>query len=402
MTITAPPRPTTTAPVAAPPAAPTVERRWVGRVLRNYGLSRLLVLAAAFVATVAMKDPGAGPWPRIPGPHVALLRTLARWDGSWYVDIAQHGYHHYAIPPGGDAGYAFFPFYPWLIRVVSWATLSSPLVVALVLATLFGAIAALVIWLITAELFNEQVAFRAATLFCFFPGAFVLSMAYTEALTIAAAAGALLAMRQRRWLLAGGLGAVAAMTRPTAAVLVVAAAWCAWQAWRRGEGRRPWVAPALTAAGTATIAAYQWALTGHPLEWLRVETVTWHDHSGFTVEVVHRLVNFLQSGTLGFGKGDLNDLVWSTGFVVAGVGAWLLWRHRFPAELMIFGIGSLVFAASSFNVGDRPRPLLVAFPVVIAIAASVTGWKWRAVLFLSALAMLAMSLMTFMTLAAVP
>ncbi len=270
------------------------------------------------------------------------------------------------------------------------------------LATLFGAIAALVIWLITAELFNEQVAFRAATLFCFFPGAFVLSMAYTEALTIAAAAGALLAMRQRRWLLAGGLGAVAAMTRPTAAVLVLAAAWCAWQAWRRGEGRRPWVAPALTAAGTATIAAYQWALTGHPLEWLRVETVTWHDHSGFTVDVVHRLVTFLQSGTLGFGMGDLNDLVWSTGFVFAAVGAWLLWRRRFPAELMIFGIGALVFAASSFNVGDRPRPLLVAFPVVIAIAASVTGWKWRVVLILSAVALLAMSLMTFMTLAAVP
>jgi hypothetical protein len=405
LTITAPPRPTAplTTPAAPPVVEPAVERRhWVGRVLRSFGLSRLLVLGAAFVATLATKDPGAGPWPKIPGPHIALLRTLARWDGAWYIDIAQHGYHHSAIPPGGDAGYAFFPFYSWLIRAVSWMSFSSPLVIAVVLATLFGAIGALLIYVITAELFDDKVALRAATLFCFFPGAFVLSMAYTEALTIAAAAGALLAMRRQRWVLAGLLGAVCAMTRPTGAVLVLAAAWCAWRAWRRGEGRRPWAAPALTAAGTGVIVVYQWALTGHFLDWLRVETRTWHDHSGFTLQIVQRFWNFVQSGHLGVQRGDLNDLVWSTGFLLAGIGIYLMWKRRLPAELMIFGIGAILFAASSYNVGDRPRPLFIAFPVVIAIAASVSGWRWRVVLTLSALALLAMSLMTFMTLAAVP
>jgi 4-amino-4-deoxy-L-arabinose transferase-like glycosyltransferase len=404
VTITAPPRPTTTTtvPAAAPVVEPAVRRRWAGQVLRNYGLSRLLVLAAAFVATLATKDPGAGPWPKIPGPHIALFRALARWDGAWYINIAQHGYHHSTIPPGGDAGYAFFPFYSWLIRAVSWTTFSSTLIVALVLATLFGAIGALLVYAITAELFDDKVALRAATLFCFFPGAFVLSMAYTEALTIAAAAGAILAMWRHRWVLAGLLGAVAAMTRPTGAVLVLAAAWCAWRAWKRGEGRRAWLAPVLTAAGTGVIIVYQWALTGHPLEWLRVETRTWHDHSGFTFQVVQRFLTFIHSGTLGFQQGDLNDLVWSTGFLIAGIGAYLMWKRRLPAELMIFGLGALLFAASSFNVGDRPRPLFIAFPVVIAIAASVSGWRWKVVLTLSALALLAMSLMTFMTLAAVP
>ncbi|HEV2309134.1 MAG TPA: mannosyltransferase family protein [Acidimicrobiia bacterium] len=403
MTITAPTRPTTlSAPAAPRVVAPVVRRRWVGPVLRNYGLSRLLVLAAAFVATLAAKDPGAGPWPRIPGPHVALFRVLARWDGAWYIDIAQHGYHHYSIPPGGDAGYAFFPFYSWLTRAVSWMTFSSPLVIAVVLATVFGAIGALLVYVITAELFDDKVALRAATHFCFFPGAFGLSMTYTEALTIAAAAGAIVAMWRHRWVLAGLLGAVAAMTRPTGAVLVLAAAWCAWRAWRRGEGRRPWAAPALTAAGAGVILVYQWVLTGHPLEWLRVETKTWHDHSGFTLQVVQRFLNFIHSGSLNVQQGALNDLVWSTGFLIAGVGAYLMWKRRLPAELMIFGVGALLFAASSFNVGDRPRPLFVAFPVVIAIAASVSGWRWKVVLTLSALAMLAMSLMTFMTLAAVP
>ena len=386
---------------AAAVAPPAVETRWIGRVLRTYGLSRLLVLAAALVAA-AGRDPGAGPWPPIPGPHVALLRALARWDSAWYIDIAQHGYHHVKIPPGGDAGFAFYPFFPWLIRAGSWLTHGSPLVIALLLATVLGGVGALLVWVLTAQAFDEQVASRAATLFCFFPGSFVLSMAYTEALTIAAAAGSILALTKRRWVLAGALGAVAAMTRPTAVVLIVAAGWCAVAAWRRGGGIRPFVAPALTTAGAATVVIYQWALTGHPLEWLRVEDVTWHDHSGFTVDIVHRFLNWVQSGTLGFGVGDLNDPVWAGGFVLALIGAWLMVRKRLPMVLIIYGLGALLFAASSFNVGPRPRALQLAFPVIIAFAASVSGWRWRVVLVASGLGLLAMSLLTFLTLSAVP
>src|ERR1039457_739108 len=92
--------------------APALQAPWTRRVLRTYGLSRLLVLAAAFVATIATRDPGAGPWPQIPGPHIAVLRTLARWDGAWYLDMAQHGYHQVSVWPGGNASFAFFPLFP--------------------------------------------------------------------------------------------------------------------------------------------------------------------------------------------------------------------------------------------------------------------------------------------------
>jgi hypothetical protein len=378
------------------PAAP-----WKGRVLRNYGISRLIVLAAAFVAA-AGTDPGHGPWPRLPGPHLAVLRALGRWDGAWYLDMAQHGYHHVHAWPRGSASFAFFPLFSWLVGAGSWLTHLSPLIVALVLTTTLGGVAALLIWMLTAQSFGDQVAHRAAALFCFFPGAFVLSMAYTEALTIAAAAGALLALSRRRWVLAGLLGAAAAMSRPTAAVLVLAAAWCAIQAWRRGEGLRPLWAPTLTAAGTLIVVGYQWALSGHVLEWLHIETTSWRDQSGFTLKAARRLFDFVRSPHLSFATGGLNDLVWVGGFALAVLGVWLIIRRRLPAALAIYGIGALVFAASSFNVGDRPRPLLVAFPIIIAIAASLSGWKWRVVLVASAVGLAAMSLVTFLTLSAVP
>jgi hypothetical protein len=393
--------------VKAPPRtepeaqALVLDAPWKGRVLRTYGLSRLIVLAAAFVAA-AGTDPGRGPWPRLPGPHLAVLRALARWDGAWYLDMAQHGYHQVPVWPHGSASFAFFPLFSWVVGAGSWATHLSPLIVALALTTVLGGVAALVIWLLTAQVFGDQVAHRAAALFCFFPGAFVLSMAYTESLTIAAAAGALLALSRRRWVLAGVLGAAAAMSRPTAGVLVLAAAWCTIQAWRRGEGLRPLWAPALTAAGTLIVVGYQWALSGHALEWLYIETTSWRDQSGFTFKTVQRLFNFVRSPTLSFGTGGLNDLVWAGGLAVALLGGWLIIRRRLPAALTIYGLGALVFAANSFNVGDRPRPLLVAFPLIIAIAASVQGWKWRVVLIASAIGLAAMSLVTFLTLSAVP
>ena len=383
------------------PEAPVLGAPWKGRVLRNYGLSRLIVLAAAFVAA-AGTDPGRGPWPSLPGPHLAVLRALGRWDGAWYLDMAQHGYHQANVWPRGGASFAFFPLFSWIVGAGSWVTHLSPLIVALVLTTTLGGVAALLIWLLTAQIFGDQVAHRAAALFCFFPGAFVLSMAYTEALTIAAAAGALLALSRRRWALAGVLGAAAAMTRPTAGVLVFAAAWCAISAWRRGEGLRPLWAPVLTAAGTLGVVGYQWALSGHMLEWLHVETTAWRDHSGFTLQAGQRLLDFVRSPQFNFGIGGLNDLVWAGGLAVALLGVWLIIRRRLPAALTIYGIGALVFAASSFNVGDRPRPLIVAFPLIIAIAASVTGWKWRVVIVASAVGLAAMSLVTFLTLSAVP
>ena len=354
------------------------------------------------MASISTRDPGAGPWPQIPGPHVALLRTLARWDGAWYLDLAQHGYHHVSVWPRGDASFAFFPLFPWLIRALSWFTLGSPLVAAILLTTVLGGVGALLIWQLTAPVFGEEVAHRAAALFCFFPASFVLSMAYTEALTIAAAAGCLLALTRRRWVLAGALGATAAMTRPTATVLIAATAWCAFTAWRRGESLRALWAPALTAAGTAVVIGYQWALSGHPLEWLRVETHLWGDRSGFTFDAVHRFVEYLKAPTFSLGIGGLNDLVWAAGFVLAVIGAVLMVRRRLPVPLLIYGFGALVFAASSFDVGPRPRPLLVAFPIIIAIAASVRGWPWRFLIVASAFGLAALSLVSFLTLSAVP
>jgi Mannosyltransferase (PIG-V) len=371
-------------------------------VVRVYVLSRLVVVAGAVFAAVALHDPGTGPWPRLPAPHVGVLRALGRWDGAWYLDIAGHGYRHVSNPIGRDAIYAFFPLFAWVVRGVSWLTFSPSLITGLTLAVVFGGVATVLVYHLVADACGPVVGRRAAALFCFFPGAFVLSMTYAESLMLAAVTGSLFAYTRRRWVTAGLLGAVAVTTRPNAAMLVVAFAWCAVVALRRGETRRQLVVPALTAAGLVFVIAYEWATTGHLFEWLRVENRTWGDHFGVSVQSAHRFIDFVTSGPLGLHQGQLNDFVWAGGWVLGLIGACVLVRTGLPLVLKVYGVAAFAFACLSYNVGPRPRLLLSAFPVVIAFAVIARGRAFRGLLFASAVGLVALSVVTFATVAAVP
>jgi hypothetical protein len=360
------------------------------------------VLAAAAFAALAMRDPGAGPWLRLSGPDVGVLRALGRWDAAWYLHIADHGYKHISSPQGHGASYAFFPLFSWVVRAGSWLTLSPTLITGLTVAVVCGGVATVFVYMLVVDTCGEVAARRAAALFCFFPGAFVLSMAYAEALMLAAVTGSLLAFMRRRWITAGLLGAAAVMTRPNAIVLVVVFAVCAVVAARRSGSRRPFVAPALTTIGLVAVVAYEWAETGHLFEWIRVENRAWGDHFGITLQAAHRFFHFVTSGPVGLHEGQLNDFVWAGGLVLGLIGAWLLVRSALPLVLKVYGTAAFAFACLSYNVGPRPRLLLAAFPVVIVFAVAIRGRSFRVLLVASAVGLAAMSLVTFTTLAAVP
>jgi hypothetical protein len=374
----------------------------VGGILRTYVASRLLVVAAAAFAALALRDPGVGPWPQLPPANAGVLRALGRWDSAWYLEIAGHGYRHLSTAPGGDASYAFFPFFAWVLHAAAWLTSSPLLITGLTLTFVFGAVSTVFVYMLVADTCGTGAARRAAALFCFFPGAFVLSMVYAEPLMLAAATGSILAFLRRRWIVSGLLGAVAVATRPNAAVLILAFTWCAVVASRRGESRRQFIAPALTAVGFVAVVVYQWADTGHAFEWVRVEKRSWGDHFGLTLQAAHRFTDFVTSGPVGLHQGQLNDLVWAAGWVIGLVGVCLLVRSGLPIVLKIYGAAALAFACLSYNVGPRPRMLLSAFPVVIAMAVSTRGRTFRGLLFASAVGLGALSLITFTTLAAVP
>jgi hypothetical protein len=137
-----------------------------------------------------------------------LAAPAVRWDATWYLDIARHGYRREAIEP------AFFPLYSVLVRALGEITRSEIFAAIAISLAAFAAALVLLHRLTTLEL-GAEVAGRTVVLLAFFPTALFFSAVYTEALFLLLELGAFYAARRGRWAWAGALGALGSATRNT-------------------------------------------------------------------------------------------------------------------------------------------------------------------------------------------
>jgi hypothetical protein len=361
-----------------------------------------VVLVTAAVAAAVHGDPGRGPWPALPHGGDGVVRALGRFDGGWYLDLASRGYPGVDQVDGRLKSLAFFPLYPLTIRSVQLLTGLPPLAVGVLVSTVLGGLAVCLVWALVREIEDEAAATRAAAAFAFFPGAFVLSMAYSEALLVAAAGACLLLLVRHRWVAAGLAAAVATAARPNAVVLIGACAWAAAVAVHR---RRDWSslwAVALAPTGLVAYFGFLWVRTGDPLGWFRSQSVAWRDHVDFGGTTFGRVVDLVRDPHLSLGVRDLNDFVNSIGLLFVVLSVVLLLRWRPPGAVIVYGLGVLAMALASDHVGARPRFLLAAFPLVLAVGVRLDGKRYAAALGTSAAALAVFSFLVFGTRAVTP
>jgi hypothetical protein len=189
----------------------TARPRVAPPALRAWYVSRGAVLALMALATWLQVRHGYGRAPVRPGGTAFLA-----WDGDWYRDIATSGYD------SPDA-VRFFPLYPMLAR--PFAPLG-PVAVGVVLVAVANAAALAyaegLVRLARLEL-GETAAGRVPWLALLNPAAFVLAIAYAEALAAALAVWCVYALRRQRWLLAAALGFAVGLARPVGLLLAVPA-----------------------------------------------------------------------------------------------------------------------------------------------------------------------------------
>jgi hypothetical protein len=142
-----------------------------------------------------------------------LASAALRWDGLHYVAIASHGYRS-----SGDA--VFFPLYPLLSAAVGAFTGSAVIGGALVSLAGFAIALALLHRLTAAEL-GRPAADTTVLLLSFAPLSLFFTAIYTEGLFLALSVGSLYAARRGRGVTAGGLAALAAVTRVSGVLLVI-------------------------------------------------------------------------------------------------------------------------------------------------------------------------------------
>lgn len=232
----------------------------------------------------------------------------------------------------------------------------------------FGLVGVVLIALYAAQLFDTATGQRAADLFSFFPGSFVLIMAYSEGLVIAASAGCLLALHRRAWWAAGLCAAVATATRPTALALVPACLVAALLAMR---ARREWqalVAPALAPLGAVAFFGWLAGGGGSVTRWYQVEKAIWQEHLSVSV-LATRFRDAFDAPLL-----NLNAMDAAVGSIVLVLAVVVVLRAKQPAADTVYVVLVALSFELSYTIGARPRMLLVVVPAFIAIARASGRW----------------------------
>lgn len=323
--------------------------------------------------TVAELQPYKGVLPE-KNPY---LEVWQRWDTLHYQAIAERGYLAFEN--------ALFvpPLYPFLMRGLG-KILGNTLLAGLLISNLFGIAAIFAFRRLVCYEYDEQTITRRAPLYLLsFPTAFFIFAAYTESLFLLGAILLIYYLRQRKWILAGLWGAVAALARLPGALIVLPALYEAWQVWRQSGSFRPWLAPVLVSLGAAVFPLYIWLGLGlSPLAPLTTQTSRFH--GGLTVPGWNIIMAVRQIWAGIYPVTNSLDLF----FTLLFIGGAIAVAKQMPKVYVVYTLSFMALylfrIAAVYPLLSNSRYVLVLFPVfMLAAHWGEKAWVNRLILYTS-------------------
>ncbi|MGH9017606.1 MAG: hypothetical protein ACRDY1_07650 [Acidimicrobiales bacterium] len=370
-----------------PVAGPRSGRwRWILRPVLIYLVSRVVTYAAMGVAALVA--------------HHSLAEEINTWDTKWFIRAAGIGWpSHLPIVHGhvGGTTVAFFPAFPLTFRWLSELTGMSLLMAGAIVSGVTGLTAMIAVWALVREYAGTKAADRSTLLLALFPASIVFSLVYAEGMIITLVAGCLLALMRRRWVVAGLLAALATATAPVALAVVVS---CLWSAGRAIVRHRTWAAlaaPVLAPLGFVAYQVWLWRHTGDLSAWRQTELGGWHSYLSAAYPV-HVLRSFFGHP---LGATATINVVF-VGLIVTVVCAVVALRDRLPIPLLLYGLTVAVVAILTRPVGLRPRFIMLAFPLLLAVGTRLRGRSYVTLVSVSAVLLVAFSVYTVISNAVFP
>ena len=323
---------------------------------------------------------------------LTLVASWNHWDAIRYLNIALVGYHK--LPED----LAFFPLFPLLISILghpfgneSYFLIGMLLSNFALLGTLFF------LYTLAEELGDAQTARRTVLYLCIFPTAFFFFTSYNESLVLFFTLGGFLALRQRRWWLAGLAGGLSALTRSTGVFFVIPFLYELWV--HREHIKTNWRTFASAATplmlvplGTLLYCLYNWQLTGNPIAfasvqshwsrylslpwvgiWQNIWQIFWHQPFG-SFNQVHSLI----------------DLTMTLGFMALTILGWRKSRMSYNIWLAFVFVYYLISPSTgqADALISNQRFVLEMFPAFITLALLHETILWTFPTFLSILSLL--------------
>jgi len=339
------------------------------------GLSLLALVATALLPNAAGIPDAARTAAHIPAPVGVpgwaahgitpgwhnLWTSFERFDALWFLRIATGGY------ASGDGSAAFFPFYPWLVNVVTPLLGGHPMAAATLVSNLCFLGALMMLYVLGRTELGDKTARRAVLYAAVFPTSFFFLAPYSESTFLLLALVCLWSARRGRWEIAGVAGAGAALTRSIGIVLILPLAVEAVQSWRESGSRgipiRGLAWSLGPAAGTALYLGYWQTKAGDWLAPLHQQT-TWERALTNPLATLWHATQdaFNYAGLYAGGYHQLDWLISVPALVLAGYAVWRLrpvWGTYVVASLL--PPLCLVFEARPLM--SFPRFLVTVFPI---------------------------------------
>ena len=345
-------------------------------------------LPAAFIANIVFA-PGQARGFALPFSHDRFAEVLAAWDSGWYWDIARHGYY---FSTDAQSSVAFFPLYPWLMRVVAApfgggdrATWMAGIAISLTAFVL----ALVALHGLAERLFKDRdVARRTVLYVAVFPWSIFMTRVYAESLFLLTTVLAVRSAYEERWWRAGAWGALATLARPNGLLIGLPLLLLAVRdrpPMRELATRT--AALAMVPGALAVYSTYVYSLTGDPIGWMSAQA-----HWGYSLG--HPPWQQLQRMAFGLVEQGPYAYLLATPMapfeVLQGLPALMflalapvIWR-RLGAAMGVYVLASLLVPLSSNTLEGLGRYSSVLFPAFL-LAASVTAARTHEALVMTSL-----------------
>ncbi|MEN0001620.1 MAG: mannosyltransferase family protein [Pseudomonadota bacterium] len=328
------------------------------------------------------------------------------WDSQWYLTILSQGYQSEVILEAGpsyrQANWAFFPLYPSISALLTTMTGTNGAISLLLVANLAFLAALLLVYTEIEQVKGAATAKLAVIILLAWPGTHFFSSAYAESLFLLLVVSTFRFARQKRFLAAPLVAALAAITRSPGIMLVFPIAFYAWSAWACEQGHPQSVTSgfqfALSVAGLRTFLtcclpvlslcgfmAHLYHVTGDALAFATIQEA-WG--RSFKNPVMEFFRPFLAPATI-------PPEIWPDFLTMFLLPAplILLFRER---DWPYFSFALILcLLAISAGVVSLNRQTLVIYPIVLVVATALSKNPVVACMFIAVTTIAALALMAF-------
>ncbi|MBI3342157.1 hypothetical protein HY024_03460 [Candidatus Curtissbacteria bacterium] len=283
-------------------------------------------------------------------PH--FIWAFGNFDGVHYLGIASHAY-------SDQFTQAFFPFYPLLIKLVTYMSFGNLLISGLIISNVAFFAALLLFYKLIEKNYGEKLALWSSLFLLAFPTSFYFGSVYTEAIFLLEVVSFYYLQDIKKPFLSAIVGAFAAFTRLIGVFLALIFL---------KKDLKSLVYGVVVSLGLFVYMVYLWFNFKNPLYFLSSQSIFGQNRETDKIVLLPQvLFRYLKILTTAQGSG-LYVAIFEFSITIIAFLLLALAFRTYKKSWVIFGLASIILPTLTGTLASMPRYVIIAFPIYLVLA----------------------------------